>query len=131
VTVLTSLDADMLRATGVGSTPQDQVIRLATLAHDQGLDGVVASPQEVGEIRRQCGDDFLIVTPGIRAATGAPDDQRRTATPAGALTAGSSYLVIGRPITAASDPRAAAEGIAREIARAESGGGGASAAADR
>ena len=130
VTVLTSLDADMLRATGVASGPEDQVIRLAKLAHDEGLDGVVASPQEVRGIRQRCGDDFLIVTPGIRAAAGTPDDQRRTATPAGALAAGSSYLVIGRPITAASDPRAAAEGIAREIARADASGG-ARATADR
>jgi orotidine-5'-phosphate decarboxylase len=131
VTVLTSLDAEALHATGVGAGPQDQVIRLATLAHDEGLDGAVASPQEVSAIRRSCGEGFLIVTPGIRAAAGAADDQRRTATPAGALAAGSSYLVIGRPITAASDPRAAAEGIAREIARAESGGSDASAAANR
>ena len=119
VTVLTSLDAEMLRATGVASSPQDQVVRLAKMARDQGLDGVVASPHEVSGIRQGCGTDFIIVTPGIRTAgASATDDQRRTATPTGALAAGSSYLVIGRPITAASDPRAAAEGIARDIAAA-------------
>ena len=119
VTVLTSLDAEMLRATGVASSPQDQVVRLAKMARDQGLDGVVASPHEVSGIRQGCGNDLIIVTPGIRTAgASATDDQRRTATPTGALAAGSSYLVIGRPITAASDPRAAAEGIARDIAAA-------------
>jgi orotidine-5'-phosphate decarboxylase len=109
----------MLRATGVASSPQDQVVRLAKMARDQGLDGVVASPHEVSGIRQGCGNDFIIVTPGIRTAgASATDDQRRTATPTGALAAGSSYLVIGRPIAAASDPRAAAEGIARDIAAA-------------
>ncbi len=116
VTVLTSMDAEMLRATGVASGPQDQVVRLAKMAHDEGLDGVVASPHEVSSIRQACGGDFLIVTPGIRPAAGGQDDQRRTATAAGALASGSSYLVIGRPITAASDPLAAAGAIAREIA---------------
>jgi orotidine-5'-phosphate decarboxylase len=118
VTVLTSLDGDTLRTIGVAADPEDQVLRLARLAQSSGLDGVVASPQEVGAIRQACGRDFLVVTPGIRSADGG-DDQRRTATAAGALAAGSSYLVIGRPITATSDPRAAAERIAREIARSQ------------
>lgn len=117
VTVLTSIDAATLASIGVNESPLDHVVRLARLAQDAGLDGVVASPQEVGAIRRACGRDFVIVTPGIRggsAASGA-DDQQRTATPAGAMAAGSSYLVIGRPITGAADPRAAALAIGQEI----------------
>jgi orotidine-5'-phosphate decarboxylase len=118
VTVLTSLDAAALSDVGVPDSPLDQVLRLARLTQQAGLDGVVASPQEVAAIRAACGDRFAIVTPGIRGASAAAagDDQQRTATPAGAMAAGSSYLVIGRPITAAADPRAAAEAIAQELA---------------
>ena len=118
VTVLTSLDGSALNAVGVAATPMDQVVRLARLSQDAGLDGVVASPQETSAIRAACGPEFVIVTPGIRggAAASGPDDQQRTATPAGAIEAGSSYLVIGRPITGAGDPRAAAQRIAAEIA---------------
>ncbi len=125
VTVLTSLDAEMLQATGVTHSPRDQAVRLATMAQAAGLDGVVASPHEVAGIRHACGGDFVVVTPGIRGghAPAALDDQQRTATAAGALGAGSSYLVIGRPITAASDPRAAAERIAEEIAAARPSAG--------
>jgi orotidine-5'-phosphate decarboxylase len=117
VTVLTSLSQDDLADVGVPASPAEQVVRLARLCQATGLDGVVASPQEIAEIRTACGRDFVIVTPGIRggAATSGADDQTRTATPAGALSAGSSYLVIGRPITAADDPRAAAERIAAEL----------------
>ena len=115
--MLTSLDEAALRETGVVEPLRDHVIRLATLAHAAGLDGVVASPLEIRDIRRACGDRFAIVTPGIR--TGArQDDQARTLGPREALEAGAHYLVIGRPITAASDPRAAAEQIASDIARA-------------
>ncbi len=115
VTVLTSLDEMTLVSVGVAASPIDQVVKLARLTRDAGLDGVVASPLEVAAIRDACGPAFTIVTPGIRggAATAAPDDQHRTATPAGAIAAGSSYLVIGRPITAAPNPRAAAEAISR------------------
>jgi len=118
VTVLTSLDGSALNSVGVAATPMDQVVRLARLSQDAGLDGVVASPQETSAIRAACGPEFVIVTPGIRggAAASGPDDQQRTATPAGAIEAGSSYLVIGRPITGAGDPRAAAQRIAAEIA---------------
>jgi len=117
VTVLTSLDAAALDTVGVSATPLDQVLRLARLTQDAGLDGVVASPQETSAIRDACGQDFVIVTPGIRggAATSGPDDQQRTLTPAQAVAAGSSYLVVGRPITGAADPRMAAQQIALEL----------------
>jgi len=117
VTVLTSIDEQTLHDVGVTTSPLDQVVRLAVLSQAAGLDGVVASPHEVAAIRARCGPSFVVVTPGIRggAAAAAPDDQHRTATPAGAIAAGSSFLVIGRPITAASDPRAAAARMAAEI----------------
>jgi orotidine-5'-phosphate decarboxylase len=94
----------------------DQVVHLARLAKSSGLDGVVASPQETRAIREACGPDFRIVTPGIRPVDQqGKDDQARTLTPAEAMSAGASYLVIGRPITAALDPRAAAERIAATL----------------
>jgi orotidine-5'-phosphate decarboxylase len=116
VTVLTSMDAPTLNAVGVDRSPLDQVVRLAELVKASGLDGVVASPQETAAIRKACGPDFVIVTPGIRggAAVSGPDDQSRVTTPAGAIAAGSSYLVVGRPITGASDPHAAALAIGAE-----------------
>jgi len=117
VTVLTSMDAASLASVGVSRSPLDQVVHLATMVKACGLDGVVASPQETAAIRAACGPDFAIVTPGIRggaAAVAAADDQSRIATPAGAIAAGSSYLVVGRPITAAQDPRAAAQAILAE-----------------
>jgi orotidine-5'-phosphate decarboxylase len=112
VTVLTSMDNEGLAEIGVARPMLDQVVHLAALAKASGLDGVVASPQEVRAIRAACGTDFQIVTPGIRPADQqGKDDQARTLTPAQAIAAGSSYLVIGRPITAAPDPRQAAEAI--------------------
>jgi orotidine-5'-phosphate decarboxylase len=116
VTVLTSLDAAALRETGIDAEPADHVVRLGRLACEAGLDGVVCSPQEIALVREACGADFLIVTPGIRGAGDAKADQVRTATPEGAIRAGADYLVIGRPITAAADPAAAADAIAAEIA---------------
>jgi len=115
VTVLTSLDDDRLGAVGVAGGVRDQVKRLAALARIAGVDGVVASPQEITLIRETCGPDFAIVTPGIRPATAGKDDQARTMTPAAAVQAGASYLVIGRPITGAEDPAATAAEIAGRI----------------
>lgn len=116
VTVLTSLDQAQLRETGVSAGVMDHVVHLASLAKQSGLDGVVASPQEITAIRNACGPEFLIVTPGIRpAGNGKPDDQARTMGPAEAVAAGASYLVIGRPITAAADPRTTAQQIAASL----------------
>jgi orotidine-5'-phosphate decarboxylase len=91
------------------------VRRLALLAKEAGLDGVVASPHEVALIREACGTDFLIVTPGIRPEGAALGDQARVATPATALSAGADYIVVGRPITQAADPAAAADAIVRQM----------------
>ena len=116
VTVLTSMDDQALKEIGVARPMVDQVVHLAMLAQAAGLDGVVASPQEIEAIRKACGSDFQIVTPGIRPADQqGKDDQARTLTPAQAVAAGASYLVIGRPITAAPNPREAAERIAATL----------------
>jgi orotidine-5'-phosphate decarboxylase len=115
VTLLTSMtDADLLDL-GVAGSPDEVVLRLAALAKACGLDGVVCSAREAAALRALCGDRFSLVTPGIRPADAAADDQQRVMTPAGAIAAGASYLVIGRPITRAPDPLAALERINREI----------------
>lgn len=115
VTILTSLAPEDMEEMGIAGPPEDAVLRLACLAQSEGLDGVVASAKEVTALRKECGPDFLIVTPGIRPAGSAANDQSRTATPKSALDAGADYLVIGRPITAASDPAAAAGAILEEM----------------
>jgi orotidine-5'-phosphate decarboxylase len=107
VTVLTSMDASDLADLGLQVTPEQQVLRLATLAKSSGLDGVVCSAQEVGLIRDGCGSDFLTVTPGIRPSWSDNQDQKRVMTPEEAVCAGVSYMVIGRPVTEADDPAAA------------------------
>jgi orotidine-5'-phosphate decarboxylase len=114
VTVLTSLDQQTLPEIGLDASLTAQVERLAALAEASGLDGVVASPQEIDIIRRRLGRRFAVVTPGIRGAGDQRGDQSRTMSGAEALAAGASYLVVGRPIIAATDPRAAAERIAAE-----------------
>jgi len=116
VTVLTSMGGEELQAIGVAANAEDQVLRLAQLTADAGLDGVVCSAQEAAVLRRAIGPDFYLVTPGIRPAGSASADQTRILTPAQALAAGSDFLVIGRPITQAVDPLAALQSITQEIA---------------
>jgi len=111
VTVLTALSDDDLAAIGLAGPPQKAVLRLARLAKDCGLDGVVCSPREVADIRAALGEDFLTIVPGIRPAGAAMNDQKRAATPEAAQAAGADILVIGRPITQAPDPVAAAQAI--------------------
>jgi orotidine-5'-phosphate decarboxylase len=111
------MDENTLRAGGIDRSLFDQVLMLARSAQQAGLDGVVASPQETAAIRSACGPDFAIVTPGIRGASAGTEknDQARTMGPAEAVKAGASYLVVGRPIIAASDPKSAAQRIADEM----------------
>ena len=118
VTILTSMDQHAMREVGIQGTPRDRAVRLARLAQDCGIDGVVASPLEVRAIRRACGHDFLLVPQGIRPAGSKVHDQKRIATPAEAIRDGANYLGVGRAITQAPDPVAAAEAVAREIAEA-------------
>lgn len=118
VTVLTSLSDEDLRQTGISGRVVDQVLRLAALARDHGCGGVVASAQEAPELRRELGAGFAIVTPGVRPAGGDKADQARIVTPAEAIAAGATYLVVGRPITASPDPAAAARRMLDEIAAA-------------
>ena len=115
VTVLTSMAQEELSELGIAGTPADMVLRLATLARDSGLDGVVCSAQEAALLRKHCGSTFCLVTPGIRPADAAVDDQSRIMTPRAALESGASYLVIGRPITRAADPLRALQSIAGQI----------------
>ena len=119
VTVLTSLNQDDLKRVGVDGKVADQVVRLALLTKEAGMDGVVASPHEVTDIRSACGRRFVIVTPGIRPVAGNRNDQQRVMTPADAIAAGVDYIVVGRPIVEAKDPVAAAREIVAEM---ESGG---------
>lgn len=115
VTILTSLSDEDLAVLGLHGTARERVVRLAVLAQSVGLDGVVCSPQEIEAVRAACGREFLIVTPGLRPEGTALADQRRVQTPSQALAASADILVIGRPITAAADPAAAAKAIAAEI----------------
>ena len=115
VTVLTSLDDGDLDAVGQQGPVHDQARRLALLARDSGLDGVVCSPQEVALLREACGSDFLLVVPGIRPAGSASGDQKRFMGPRAAIQAGADYLVVGRPITEAAHPAAAAQAILNEL----------------
>ncbi|HXC92447.1 MAG TPA: orotidine-5'-phosphate decarboxylase [Geobacteraceae bacterium] len=115
VTILTSSTEETLRGIGIEHSVPDMVVRLAKLAKSAGVDGVVASPQEVGLIREACGPDFLIVTPGVRPLFAPADDQKRIMTPGEAVAQGADYLVIGRPISAAADPVKAADMIVDEI----------------
>lgn len=114
VTVLTSMAQEDLHGIGINASPAHMVSLLAGLVHDSGLDGVVCSAQEASVLSQQHGKDFVLVTPGIRPANAAANDQSRIMTPRAALEAGSSYLVIGRPITQAPDPLLALEEIIRE-----------------
>jgi orotidine-5'-phosphate decarboxylase len=118
VTLLTSIDQRQLIVTGVSGTPAEQVERLATMAIDAGADGLVCSAEESGALRRLLGPEPLLVTPGIRPAGTAVGDQKRIATPEAALRSGASYLVVGRPITQAANPKAAVESILASMAAA-------------
>jgi orotidine-5'-phosphate decarboxylase len=115
VTLLTSMDQSTFEQIGLQGSITDTVLRLAKLADDSGLDGVVCSAQEASQLRDQRGADFQLITPGIRPANSIQGDQHRTMTPAEAISAGSSYLVIGRPITGAEDPMAALEAIEKSL----------------
>src|SRR5262249_8149134 len=115
VTVLTSSSTDELHAVGIEDNADGEVLRLARLARNSGLDGVGGSPLEAALIRAECGREFMIVTPGVRLENASNNDQKRVMTPSGAVQAGADCLVIGRPITEARDLRFAAERILREI----------------
>ena len=115
VTVLTSLSETDLLGIGFGGSAIDNVVRLARLAQGSGLRGVVASPLEIAPIREACGDDFVILTPGIRPQGADAGDQQRVMTPGEAVRAGATYIVVGRPITHAADPRSAARKIVEEM----------------
>jgi orotidine-5'-phosphate decarboxylase len=115
VTVLTSLDEATLRRMGISGDVRSRAVNLARMAKEAGLDGAVASAHEIAAIRRACGPKFLTLVPAVRPANAAVNDQARVATPAEATRAGANFLVVGRPITAASDPRAAALSIVHEI----------------
>lgn len=115
VTVLTSLDDNDLKTIGISNTVNEQVFTLARLARQEGIDGVVCSAQEVAQLKKEFGENFCLVTPGIRPSGTASDDQSRIMTPAQAIAAGSHYLVIGRPVTRSPDPLATLKAIDKEI----------------
>jgi orotidine-5'-phosphate decarboxylase len=123
VTILTSMDRKAMHEAGIGGLPTDRAVKLARLAKKAGVDGVVASVKEAREIRKACGPDFLMVTPGVRSKdkVGGPkeDDQTRTATPTEAIRAGADFIIVGRPILTAEDPRAATQAIVDELAAAK------------
>ena len=121
VTVLTSMDADDIKEMGFQCDVEELVLARARKALDAGIDGVIASAREAAAIRKQTGNRLMIVSPGIRPQDAATDDQKRVATPGGAIRAGADYLVIGRPITRAADPKQAAEDIISEMAAALAG----------
>ncbi|EGP20267.1 orotidine 5'-phosphate decarboxylase [Halomonas sp. TD01] len=116
VTVLTSMQAEDLRETGIDDTPEEHVLRLAALTQQSGLGGVVCSAQEAAQIKSLCGNDFLKVTPGIRPSFAAANDQQRIMTPSDAMRVGSTHLVIGRPVTQAEEPMLALAAIEAELA---------------
>lgn len=116
VTVLTSMGPDDLKPLGITLPVDELVVRLALLARDAGMSGVVASPREISLIKKACGPEFLVVTPGIRPCGADANDQKRAMTPGEAVKAGADFIVVGRPITHAPDPQAAARNIAEEIA---------------
>ncbi len=116
VTILTSIDQDVFNnEVGIPGSLQDRVTAWALLAKEAGLDGVVASPKEIAAIRSACGPGFVIITPGVRPAGSAVNDQKRTMTPGEAIRLGATYLVVGRPVTAAPDPVKAVQDILKEI----------------
>jgi len=119
VTVLTSMDSNELAGIGIAASPAEQVLRLARLAQASGIDGMVCSTEEVSILRKETGPNTLLVVPGIRPAGSTTDDQRRVATPALAIAQGASMLVVGRPITRATDPSAAAKAVLHEIEQAQ------------
>jgi orotidine-5'-phosphate decarboxylase len=119
VTVLTSMDANELAGIGITASPAEQVLRLAELAKKSGINGMVCSPEEVALLRKETGPDTLLVIPGIRPAGADIGDQKRIATPAQAIAQGASLLVVGRPITRAANPAAAAQSILNEIEQAD------------
>lgn len=121
VTVLTSLSQASLRDTGVSASLAEQAVRLALLAQGAGCPGVVTSPREVREVRKACGPGFIIVTPGVRPLGSAQEDQERISTPAHAVAAGASHIVVGRPITRAENPAQAAQSVLAEMAEAQPG----------
>ena len=119
VTILTSMSQHDIEEVGLHGKPADNVLSLAQLAHKSGMDGVVCSPLEAGLVRKAIGQEFLLVTPGVRPVTAKRDDQQRVMTPADAIRIGSNYLVVGRPITAAAEPMLALQAIQREIDEAD------------